>query len=99
MLQLSSESGEDCFGGILEPRWSNFLRGKPVFSTWPAVMRLLSRKSCSSEKSRAKQHPDGRHFLKVLYENHPKIKNKPKPELNYTIKLSEGLQNLGRPSL
>jgi hypothetical protein len=59
----SSESGEDCSGGVLETRWSTFLRGKPVFiSTWLAVMILLSGKSCYSEKSRAKVHTDGNQF-------------------------------------
>jgi hypothetical protein len=29
------------------------------------------------EKSSAKARPDGRHFLKILYENDLKIKNKP----------------------
>jgi hypothetical protein len=69
LFQRSSESGEDCPGGVLEPRWGNLLPGKPGFPTWSAVMR----KSCS-EKSRAKAHPDGRYFKKS--ENGLKIKNK-----------------------
>jgi hypothetical protein len=49
-------SGEDCSGWVLEPRWKNLLRGKPFFPILSAVIRLLSRKSCSSEKSRANVH-------------------------------------------
>jgi hypothetical protein len=50
-------------------------------------MRLLSGKSYrySSEKSRAKVHPDWRHFLKVLFENDLKIKNEPNPEYFQSI--------------
>jgi hypothetical protein len=66
-------------------------------------MRLLSGKFSSWEKSRAKAHPHGRHFYKVLYENDLKIKNKPDPGYFklciYTMKLSAGLPNLVRQSL
>jgi hypothetical protein len=57
LLQRSSKSREDCSGGVLEPRWSNLLHGKPFFPTRSAVMRLLSGKSCSSVESRAKVNP------------------------------------------
>jgi hypothetical protein len=92
------DSGEDCSGGVLEPRWSNLLSGKPGFHMWSAVMRFLSGTFFSSEEYRAKVHPDGRHFYKVLFENDLKIKNKPTPEnfklQIYTRKLSAGLPNL-----
>jgi hypothetical protein len=41
---------------------------------------MLSGISCCWEKSRANGHLDRRHFLKVLYENDLKIKNKPDQE-------------------
>jgi hypothetical protein len=44
------------------------------------MKNMFSGKFCSWEKSRAKEHPDGRHFLKVLYVNDLKIINKPDPE-------------------
>jgi hypothetical protein len=44
---------------------------------------MLSGKFWSWEKSRAKAHPDRRHFEKVLYENDLKIKDKPE-KTNYT---------------
>jgi hypothetical protein len=61
---------------------------------------MLSGKSCFWEKSRAKAHPDGRHFYKVLYEHNLKIKNKPDPEKMrmYTMNLSASLPNLVRLS-
>jgi hypothetical protein len=47
LLQRSLESGDDCSGRVIEPCCSNFLGRKPM---WSAVLRLLSRKSRSSEK-------------------------------------------------
>jgi hypothetical protein len=32
LLQRSSESAEDCSGGVLKLHWGNLLHGKPVFS-------------------------------------------------------------------
>jgi hypothetical protein len=95
---VGSQSGEECSGILLAPRWSNLLRRKTgFFPAWSALMRLLL------EESWAKTHTDWCHFLKVLYENDLKIKNKPNPEnfklRIYTIKLSAGLLNLVRLSL
>jgi hypothetical protein len=58
----------------------NLLSGKPFLPTWSNVIRMLSGKSCYSEKSRAKAHPYGYYFKKVQHENDLKIKNKPIPE-------------------
>jgi hypothetical protein len=43
-------------------RDEHFPRENWFVPTWSAVIRLLSGKSCSREKSRAKVHLDGRHF-------------------------------------
>jgi hypothetical protein len=63
---------------------------------------MLSGKSCSWRKSRAKGHTGRRHFQKFLFENDLKIKNKNNPESFklpiYTMKSSAGLPNLVRLS-
>jgi hypothetical protein len=85
----SSDSGEDYSGGVVEPCGGAICSAQKTgyFPTWSVVMRLLSGKSYrySSEKSRAKVHPDWRHFLKVLFENDLKIKNEPNPEYFQSI--------------
>jgi hypothetical protein len=40
LQQRSSESKEDCSGGVLEPRWSNFSAESRFLSTWSAVIAL-----------------------------------------------------------
>jgi hypothetical protein len=93
------QSGEECSGVLLVPRWSNLLRENPRGQLWwdcsPGNLLL--------EESWDKAHTDWHHFKKVLYENDLKIKSKPNPEnftlRIYTMKLSAGLLNLVRLSL
>jgi hypothetical protein len=52
---------------------------------------MLSGKSCSWRKSKAKAHTDRRHLKKILFDNDLKLKNNPYPENFklpiYTVKL------------
>jgi hypothetical protein len=97
------QSGEECSGILLAPRWSNLLRKKPVFPHVVSSDEMAPRENLLLEESWAKAHTEWHDFKKILYENDLKIKNKPNPEnfklRIYTMKLSAGLLNLVRLSL
>jgi hypothetical protein len=71
-------------------RDANFPIGKLLFFHWVSCDEIALRKILLVREIRAKGHPDGLHFYKVLYENDLKIQNKPDPEyfklFIYTIK-------------
>jgi hypothetical protein len=102
------QSGEECSGVLLAPRWSNLLCEKPFFPHVVISDEIAPpREILLLEESWAKAHMDWRHLKKkffmktILKSKINSIRKKLNLNLNYTIKLpaGAGFLNLVRLSL
>jgi hypothetical protein len=61
-VSAPAEFGEDCSGGVLEPRWSNVLCEKPVFPHVVSCDEIAPQKILLLEKTWAKAHKARRRY-------------------------------------